>query len=372
MADDLPNSVIGRDIISFVDRSTWDNLVVVNREIYQESRNLKAKAPWPVGELIRGAGHERDEIIQICFSSDGDYFCVLSWGDHGLAQQSKIRMWHKVVGSCGCSVFSLSNSFDPTTVYGVCFSPVENLLASLHEIPGRRKAFRLWEVNAEGLAFKVEVRLDYEVNVFSLTFSRDGRYLILYCKGSTLRIYSVSEAQLIKVIHLVRDRQESFQFVGITANGRKVVCVETNKTNHLVCLWDIHGGGSPVEDVCVCQKGESVSYIAISPLDDSIAIMLVGGVSKVAHRCARDMAWTVEVMADGLCFETTVGMSFSTNGQLLATVRAEGGIEIWDAIKGKCLRTIVCDQFWKLEFSPDGSILAATTSSDDRLCLYNI
>jgi hypothetical protein len=49
MADNLPNSVIGRDILSgilsFVDRSTWFNFIVANREFYQESRNLKAKAP---------------------------------------------------------------------------------------------------------------------------------------------------------------------------------------------------------------------------------------------------------------------------------------------------------------------------------------
>jgi WD40 repeat protein len=65
-------------------------------------------------------------------------------------------------------------------------------------------------------------------------------------------------------------------------------------------------------------------------------------------------------------------MSFSTSGQLLATVRADGGVEIWDAIKGKCLRTIVCDALSMLEFSPDGSLLASATSSDGRLCLHNV
>jgi WD40 repeat protein len=259
------------------------------------------------------------------------------------------------------------------TVYRVCFSPVENLLASLHEIPGRRKAFRLWEVNSEGMAFKVEVRLDDEVDVFDCTFSRDGRHLILYCEGSTLRIYSVSDAQLIKVVHLVGDRVGVFSCVGIMADGRQVVCIEygMNRMNRRVCLWYVHGDGSPAEDVCVCQKGESVSKINISPFDNSIAIMTRTGVIKLAHRCARDMAWTVEVLNDGKGFDTEGKMSFSTSGQLLATVRIDGGVQIWDAIKGKCLRTIVCDDLSMLEFSPDGSLLAAT-SSDDRLYLYNI
>jgi WD40 repeat protein len=100
--------------------------------------------------------------------------------------------------------------------------------------------------------------------------------------------------------------------------------------------------------------------------------MLSGGVIKLAHRRARDMTWTVEVVADGKCFDTMGEMSFSTSGQLLATVRADEGVEIWDPIKGECLRTIVCDQLSMLEFSPDGSLLAATTSSDSLICLYNV
>jgi WD40 repeat protein len=369
MSDNLPNNVIVELIHSFVDRLTWDNLVVANREIYEASRNLEA--PWPVGKL-RGVGYEEDEIVQLCFSSDGKYLCVLSLQDNGRVDQRRVRMWHKVVGSCGCIISSLSNAVDPMTVYRVCFSPVENLLASLHKMPGRRKAFRLWEVNAEGMAVKVEVRLEHELDVFSCTFSRDGRHLILYCKGSTLRIYSVSDAQLIKVIHLVRDRQERFHFVGVTADGRQAVCIVygMNHMNHRVCLRDVHGDGSTFEDVYVCQEGESVSEIAISPLDDSIAIMIRPGVIKLARR-AQDMTWTIEVVADGKCFDTTGKMSFSTSGQLLATVRVDGGVEIWDAIKGKSLRTIVGYRVWKLAFSPDGSFLAAT-SSDDRLCLYNI
>jgi WD40 repeat protein len=178
---------------------------------------------------------------------------------------------------------------------------------------------------------------------------------------------------LIKVIHLVGDRQE-VKYVGITADGCQIVCVEYglfNQKNHHVRLWDLYGDGSTFEEVCVCQEGEHVSRIAISPLDDSIASMTGTGSIKLAHRRARDMAWTVEVLADGKCFDTGK-IYFSTSGQLLATVRVDGGVEIWDPIKGECLRTIVCDQLSKLAFSPDGSLVAATASSDYRLCLYNI
>jgi WD40 repeat protein len=184
---------------------------------------------------------------------------------------------------------------------------------------------------------------------------------------------------LIKVIHL---NLNGFGLmtdpcVGITADGHQVVVVSCehginpNQTHQPVRLWEVHGDGSTFEEVYVCQEDEDVFKIAISPLDDSIAIMTRTGGIKLAHRRARDTPWTVEVVADGKCFESTNDMSYSTSGQLLATVSLDGAVEVWDAIKGKCLRTIVCDRLSMLVFSPDGSLLAAT-SSDGRLCLYNI
>jgi WD40 repeat protein len=66
-------------------------------------------------------------------------------------------------------------------------------------------------------------------------------------------------------------------------------------------------------------------------------------------------------------------LSFSTSGQLLATVRVGGGVGIWDPINSKCLQTIVCDQLSMVEFSPHGSLLAVGTSyTGTRLRLYNI
>ena len=72
----LPNCVISDRILPFVDRSTWDNLVLANREIYHASKNLEA--PWLTGEL-KGLGYARDSISrQLYFSSGGNYMCVLS------------------------------------------------------------------------------------------------------------------------------------------------------------------------------------------------------------------------------------------------------------------------------------------------------
>jgi WD40 repeat protein len=201
-------------------------------------------------------------------------------------QEQRIRMWHKVGGSCGCIALDLSHGFfsdnrPSTSLWRVCFSPVENLLASLNDIDDDQSMFRLWEVKTEGLSRKVKVQL-YDNNY---PFSRDGRQLILICENRTLRIYSVSDAQLIKVIHLVGDRQEWFSFVGLTADARQVVCVEDGifQTNCRVRLWDIHEGGSTFEDIYVCQEGDSVSEVAISPLDNSIAVMTRNGVIKLVE-----------------------------------------------------------------------------------------
>jgi hypothetical protein len=136
--DVLPSDMISDHVLPFVDRSTWDNLVIANREIYEESRNLEA--PWPMGEL-GGVGYEGHDIDhQFCFSSDGKHLCVLFSQDHSHIEQQRIRVWHKVVGSCGCIAFDDSND---RHLWCVCFSPVEHLLVSLHKISSRVAAIRL-------------------------------------------------------------------------------------------------------------------------------------------------------------------------------------------------------------------------------------
>jgi hypothetical protein len=108
------------------------------------------------------------------------------------------------------------------------------------------------------MAFKAAVRLDVEVN--GGTFSRDGRQLLLICRDITLRIFSVPDAQLIKVIHLVGDHQGTFKHAGITADGCQVVCLEhalnLPRMIQSVRLWDIHGDGSAFEDVIVYEEGD--------------------------------------------------------------------------------------------------------------------
>jgi WD40 repeat protein len=175
---------------------------------------------------------------------------------------------------------------------------------------------------------------------------------------------------MIKVIHLVCDRRESLNFVKTKADGSQVVYIEQG-LDLPMRFWDIHGDDSSFEDVFVCQEGDWAHKIDVSPFDNSIAIMLSGGVIRLAHRRVWDVTWTVKVVADGKCFDIG-NLSFSASGQLLATVRVDGGVEIWDPIKGNCLKTIACGDLWNLEFSPDERLLAAAMSWDHRVFLCNV
>jgi WD40 repeat protein len=96
-----------------------------------------------VGEL-RGIGYEEDDVDQLCFSSDGRHLCVRS-------ATERIRLWHEVLGSCGrihALDFGIRVDGD---LFSACFSPVENLMASLHDNDEGSNAFQLWEANTGGM-----------------------------------------------------------------------------------------------------------------------------------------------------------------------------------------------------------------------------
>ena len=116
-------------------------------------------------------------------------------------------------------------------------------------------------------------------------------------------------------------------------DGRQVVCLGFGPSP-AIRLWDINGDGSAFEHVYQAVEDE-VSKIAISPIENSIAIMTTKGVIKLARR-VRDITWTIEVVADEKRFNKR-NLSFTASGQLLATVRVDVGVEIWDPIQGKCL-----------------------------------
>jgi WD40 repeat protein len=323
----LPNCVIINHVLPFVDRSTWDNLVVANREIYQASREIKENAPWPEGELT-GVGFQGDKIRQLCFSVDREYLCVVS--ENRELRQQRIRIWQKVTGS------------------------YRRIELAEHELSHPGADMPVWRVN----------------------FSPDEDIL-------GLNLVAESDARLVKAIFLFDD--EEFGFVGSMGDGRFIYAgVEDefinsfSSTIHLLRMKRVTGSALPevrhglvgghFEEVC---QGETVSNIAFfRPLENSFAIMTPGGVIKLVRR-AQDRTWTVEIVADGKCFDTR-NLSFTTKGKLLATVRVDEGVEIWDPIKAECLRTVVCDQPSMLEFSPDGRLLVATSSDSSRLLLFNI
>jgi hypothetical protein len=109
---------------------------------------------------------------------------------------------------------------------------------------------------------------------------------------------------ITNILEILEITAERCQFVPLTGVQRRF-----NSLRMILCVCLCDGDGSTFEDVYVCQQAEVVSKITISAEmvakitisshDDSIAIMLLGGVIKLAHRRARDMAWTVEVVADG-------------------------------------------------------------------------
>jgi hypothetical protein len=152
-----------------------------------------------------------------------------------------------------------------------------------------------------------------------------------------------------------------------------------------------------LQDVHVCQVAESVAEISVSPFDDSIAMMTPSGVIRLAHRRSRHMTWTTELLADGKLFESSVSASsamfFSTKGQLLAVVDVDEdedeaedeAFEIWDPIKGKCLKTIFCGDIEhtgqgvissgersEVAFLHDGSLVAVTSPSHRGVPLHCI
>jgi WD40 repeat protein len=358
----LPTSVISDHILPFTDRSTWNRLILANREIYKASQ--KIQAPWPSGEFEVLGGHA---ITRVQFSSDGNLLCCS-------CDDNRIRIYHKEKGPYATIDFRIIDGPD-STITGMQCSPVENMLVVLLAHCNHHSVCRFLDLHT--LEVRNEILFPDNLPRSDCKVSPDGKLVAFQRSFQSptntihLQVYNISpaeEAVLIKQFSFSYPDRILFDF---DPDSRHIAVLHGSG----IRFFDIYGyivfnGFHPDGDELV----EAQKLLSI-PRETSFAVLTKGGTIFRLGSGYQNKNLVIHSEARFL------GISLSSSGRLLATRSADNFIEIWDPINNEDLPItrvhILVNKFpgsaWKtwLDFtsSPDGQQLAINVGDSGFNCL---
>jgi WD40 repeat protein len=342
---DLPTSIIVDLILPFVDRKTWNNLILTNREIYQASKEIEP--PWPSGKLSVDHGDFIDFIGYVAFSSDGKYFILYT-------TSGSIHVWHKRIGPYAslCTTYHHANRH--LRMSSMASSPSENLLltASRDQLGA---VLQFWDIASLSVVNEVLIPHAMATMISSCVFSPDGRLVACNCIFSNhLHIYSASNAVCIKTIVT----NEPLTIVGFSPDSQTIVA---GVRGRVIRVWDVAGDDDTAfEDMSPWLLGTLLTQRGRLPFSPQGQSLIIGTASANICKLAQyqNAMWVVNDLllameVEGLYF------IFSPGGRLLAARKMDGILALWDPGAGKLVQALgVCRNLNFLAFSGNGRMLA--------------
>ena len=265
-------------------------------------------------------------------------------------------------------------------VYSVSFSPDGNTIASgnntVNHTVGRFEfanwdyPIRLWDANT---GRNIKTLTGHTEGVNSVRFSPDGNTIASGSDDCTVRLWDANTGKNIKTL-----TGDTFSLgvnsVSFSPDGNTIASINytTHRTfggaedwEHPVLLWDVNTGRH-IKTLTGHTRG--VNSVSFSPDGNTIA-------SGSADDTVR--LWDVNT---GRHIRTLIGhtssvfsVSFSPDGNTIASGSADDTIRLWDADTGRNIKTFKGDTNWviSVHFSSDGQTLASG-STDSTVRLWDV
>ena len=332
----------------------------------REQENTQARVTAALFQAVYGISRERssfsghqDAVRGVSFSPDGKTIASAS-------ADKTIKLWNVADGK---ELRTLSGH--QSEVYSTSFSPDGKTIASA----SADKTIKLWNV-VDGK--ELRTLSGHQQGVTSVSFSPDGQTIASASEDSTVKLWNVTDG---KELRTLSGHQQGVTSVSFSPDGQTIASASRDIT---VKLWNVADGkelrtlsGNQVESWNLADgkklrtlsghQGE-VTSVSFSPDGQTLASASEDKTIKL---------WNV---ADGRELRTLLGhqmgvisVSFSPDGQTLASASDDSTVKLWNVTDGKELRTLLGHQMGviSVSFSPDGQTLAST-SEDKTIKLWNV
>jgi WD40 repeat protein len=201
------------------------------------------------------------------------------------------------------------------------------------------------------LESRVRLVLHHDAEVWSVTFSPDGKRIGTASQDQTAKIWDANTGNLLLTL---KGHTASVSGIVFSPDGKRIA---TSSDDHTARVWDAATGE---ELFTLFGHTDQVNHIAFSPDGTRLATASNDGTAKI---------WDAGTGKELLLFKAhgdiVYDIAFSPDGKRVATVGKDMNVRIWDPVTGKESLVLPVDQggnpeaFRSVAFSPDGKHIAA-------------
>ena len=287
-------------------------------------------------------GHTRD-VNSVSFSPDGQ--TIASGSD-----DETVRLWDTNTGK---HIHTFRGHTD--YVRSVSFSPDGQTIASGSE----DRTIRLWDADTDTLLHTFEGHTYY---VRSVSFSPDGQTIASGSDDETVRLWDTNTG---KHIHTFRGHTDDVYSVAFSPDGQTIASGSEDDT---IRLWNANTD-APIRTLTGHTHRNSVHSVSFSPDGQTIAspsgteVQLWDAYTGILSRKFSHADKFSGNPATRLFLDVR-SVSFSPDGQTIATGSDDDTVRLWDVNTGLHIRSLREHPSGvnSVSFSPDGKIIA--TGSD--------
>lgn len=359
----FPSALVVEKILPFLDRTTYENVVCLNKEIYQSAKNSsKLPSPWPETLLLK----HPSRITCVAFSSSS---LALACG----CDDGSIFLWKRRNGERKRFLTESNSAFVSVAALSIAFSPDEQYLA----VGSVDTSIYIWELGDDfSVMTETPTMLfsDDQRPVHSLSFFPKSNFLASAGHDAFINIWDVATVQHMGTV----DHPEKVESIAVSPNGNSLASSTWDGT---VRVFDLDSSSdhrtaivtltSKQPNVKVLGKGLPLTNVQWSK-DGCFVYGLKG------FRLRR---WEVQSSDDGTCvsghrINRIHSLALSPTGNRVAYSEGDGTIRLSTLAsayyKADVKRTLCGhSQDCTMAFSPDGRCLASA-SGDGLLRLWNV